>query len=363
MDKNFETNEKNSGLTKGFESCQPRLELEGDYIYYGHGKILLSGEYFVLDGAQGLALPTFPGQRLRVRYSPSYDPCLTWKSYDEQGEIWFEGKFEFWKFACKQANLPDVGKKIQQILKQVRRQNPHFLRDGVDVLVETFLDFPRDWGLGSSSTLLYNIAQWAYIGPFELSSQTFGGSGYDIACAGSEGPILFQKTSKGPAWSPVTFWPSFHSNLFFVHQGKKAETAKAIELYKELKLNKEKYIDRITKISNDMLQAKTLEEFEALMYAHEEIVSRAIDSPPVKLAYFSDYQGEIKSLGAWGGDFLLVSSRDCEYSRQYFKEKGLEVFIPFEKMILKRPVQNLAANLKSSSEELEKSSNTNYLIQ
>ena len=34
--------------------------------YYGHGKLLIAGEYYLLDGARGLALPTKLGQRMEV---------------------------------------------------------------------------------------------------------------------------------------------------------------------------------------------------------------------------------------------------------------------------------------------------------
>ena len=166
---------------------------EKNQYFFGHGKILLSGEYLVLDGALSLALPTKVGQSLSVKYSPSFSPTLTWKSFDVKGNCWFESKFEFWHFNCLDEKPTEEALFLQQILQQVRKQNSHFLRDGVDVKVETHLGFPLSWGLGSSSSLIYNIAQWAYISPFELLFKTHGGSGYDIACAQSDGPIAYRK--------------------------------------------------------------------------------------------------------------------------------------------------------------------------
>ena len=52
-----------------------------DQYFYGHGKLLLTGEYFVLDGAMALALPTTVGQSMKVRYRHSYQPTLNWKSF------------------------------------------------------------------------------------------------------------------------------------------------------------------------------------------------------------------------------------------------------------------------------------------
>ena len=67
-------NQINSELKK---SCP-----EKNQYFFGHGKILLSGEYLVLDGALSLALPTKVGQSLSVQYTPSFSPTLTWKSFD-----------------------------------------------------------------------------------------------------------------------------------------------------------------------------------------------------------------------------------------------------------------------------------------
>ena len=47
---------------------------------------------------------------------------------------------------------------------------------------------------------------------------------------------------------------------------------------------------------------------------------------------FKDFYGQTKSLGSWGGDFILASG-DNE-TPKYFKEKGYNTIIPFSKMKL-----------------------------
>ena len=47
--------------------------------FYGQGKVLLTGEYFILDGARGLALPTQLGQKLNVKFRQSNDPKLLFR--------------------------------------------------------------------------------------------------------------------------------------------------------------------------------------------------------------------------------------------------------------------------------------------
>ena len=226
---------------------------EKDQYFFGHGKLLLTGEYFVLDGALSLALPTKVGQSLSVKYNPSFSPTLSWKSYDVNGNIWFDSTFEFWHFKCLDENPSEEALFLQKILQQVRKQNSHFLRDNVDVKVETRLGFPLTWGLGSSSSLIYNIAQWAYISPFELLFKTHGGSGYDIACAQSDGPIAYKKVVSGPNWSPIYFSPDFKNNLYFVYLGKKQNSREAIKEYAKKRPIDPAILTKITELTQKLV--------------------------------------------------------------------------------------------------------------
>ncbi|HCO83184.1 MAG TPA: GHMP kinase, partial [Arenibacter sp.] len=64
--------------------------------YYSNGKLLITGEYLVLDGAQSLAVPTLYGQSLSVK--ETQDKLLTWKSLDDKGKPWFESDYELEHF-------------------------------------------------------------------------------------------------------------------------------------------------------------------------------------------------------------------------------------------------------------------------
>lgn len=307
-----------------------------EQYYNGHGKLLLTGEYFVLDGAKSLALPTKLGQRMRVTYRPSNNPKIFWKSYDTEQKVWFETVFELWHFDILE-NDNEKSQILKGILTQARKQNIHFLRDDVDVYVDTYLDFPTTWGLGSSSTLVYNIAQWAYISPFELLAKAFGGSGYDIACAQYMGPITYQIQSRGPHWETVSFMPHFKDQIYFLYLNKKQNSKDGIKHYKEQvsKEEKSEVIKSINHISDQMLQAIDLKEFEDLVYDHENLISKALDLPRVKDLYFNDYWGAVKSLGAWGGDFALVTSnKSQEETQEYFKKRGFETLLTFDELIL-----------------------------
>ena len=327
-----------------------------EQFYYGHGKLLLTGEYFILDGAHSVALPTNLGQTLSVKYNRSSSPKLYWKSYDSTGKCWFEASYDLWRFNCLD-NDSEEAATLSDILRAAREQNVHFLRDEVDVVVETRLEFPLGWGLGSSSTLIYNIAQWAYVSPFDLLEKTFGGSGYDIACAQSVGPITYEIKAHGPRWEAVEFNPHFRNQIYFVYLNKKQNTRESISRYKELVTNNDFKLDMCSKIdiiSDKILNCIDFKEFEELIFEHESIISNALDLPRIKDKEFSDFWGSVKSLGAWGGDFVMVSSdKSPLVTKEYFKNKGFDQILSFDELILQRPLNNFSANDKLTHESFE----------
>jgi len=306
-----------------------------DQYFYGHGKLLLSGEYFVLEGADAVALPTTVGQSMKVKYRSSYQPTLNWKSIDHTGKIWFESDYEFWHFNPIKSQETETQIYISKLLRAVRKQNPHFLREDMDTFVETKIEFPLEWGLGSSSTLLYNIAQWAYVSPFELLKNTIGGSGYDIACAQALGPIKFSLKEKKPQWGNISFDPSFKDQLYFLYLGQKQSSLKEITKYQSMPIkNKEGIIKEISLLSQEFIMSRDLPTFSKVMMAHEEVIASALGYEKVKDLYFKDFWGSIKSLGAWGGDFALVASdRSPEETRDYFSSKQFTTLIPYCEII------------------------------
>lgn len=260
--------------------------------------------------------------------------AMYWKSYNTAEEVWFEGTFEIPTGKCLTASDEKVGQRLETILEAARQLNPSFLTTEQEgLIVSTHLDFPNEWGLGTSSTLLYNIAMWADVNPFDLSNATFGGSGYDIACAGAKTPIAYHRLPS-PTMESVFFNPIFTPQLYFVYLGKKQNSREGIARYREKVANSQTAIQDISILSNLFLKAVLLEDFEQTIREHEAIVSTFLDLPRAKQLYFDDFWGEVKSLGAWGGDFVLVTSNRSETeTRQYFKAKGFEVFLRYGDLI------------------------------
>lgn len=292
--------------------------------FKSNGKLLLTAEYVVLDGALSLALPTRLGQSLSV--VSTQEKGIFWRSFSNENSIWFQEKL------FTKSNNP-IAQTLEKILCEAQRLNSKFLHENSGFLVETHLDFPQNWGLGSSSTLINNIAQWAGVNPYDLLFNSFGGSGYDIACANAQSPLIYYLEGSKPNSYPVFFQPDFAHKIFFVHLNKKQNSREGIAQYRQFKKSKTKIISEISTISEELLRNPTFSDFCQLIDQHENLIADCISLPKVKDLYFSDFQGNIKSLGAWGGDFILATSEQ-ENVPNYFISKGFKTILPFNDLIL-----------------------------
>jgi mevalonate kinase len=299
--------------------------------FYSNGKLLITGEYLVLDGAKALALPTKFGQNLIVEKSNNQE--IKWKSYDSDGSIWFDETILFSAItSTKPLEEESIKNTLITILRFANLLNPDLLSNSDGHTVATELSFPRKWGLGTSSTLINNIAQWFKIDAFTLLKNSFGGSGYDIACAQNDKPIIYQLEQEKPIVENVKFNPNFAENLYFVYLNQKQNSKNAIASYKEKKHNLESQKEAINQITQEVLNTENETSFAEALEDHEKILSTILETKTVKESLFPDFDGTIKSLGAWGGDFVLVVSK--KNPRTYFLSRGYETIIKYSDMIL-----------------------------
>lgn len=298
------------------------------------GKLLLTGEYFVLDGATALALPVRYGQRLEV--SPARPSGLfAWNSRDENGKPWFSVEYELPYLSVLETSDRSIAEMLASIIRECQRQNPSFLSGLEGLEVNTQSDFPREWGLGTSSTLIAAIAKWAGVNPYPVLASTFGGSGYDLACAYATTPLLYRLDGEIPVIRPVSFNPDFSDRLFFVYLEKKQNSREGIARYRERSRDIKGYLPEVSILTERILNAETLEEFGALLREHETLIGEALAFQPVKNRLFPDFEGEIKSLGAWGGDFALVTSPGKEEeTRAYFASRGYNTMLRWNEMVI-----------------------------
>ena len=304
--------------------------------FYANGKLLITAEYLVLDGAKALALPTQFGQSLQV--SALKDKNIIWKSVDADKNIWFEGIFDANNFEIKHSTDPKTAQMLQKIL-QIAQQLPKTSQKtseywGGAYCAETRLTFPRNWGLGSSSTLIAMLSEWCNVDKYDLLAATFGGSGYDLACAIRDNPI-FYNIGNPPMIEDIIFNPTFSSQLFFVYLGKKQNSREGIARYRSKTIPPSMIAD-FSDLTVAFSVEKDFYEFQKLMKIHEQQIQKIIDLPCVKDLFFADFDGEIKSLGAWGGDFVMAASNaEALHTRQYFAAKGFETVLTFSEMIKK----------------------------
>jgi mevalonate kinase len=287
------------------------------YSKKANGKLLITGEYFVLDGAKALAIPTKYGQSLEVQSAPNF----SWKSYDHLDKLWLE--------IDNNKVSSEVEKKLLEILSSINgfQMNNSF---------EMKMDFPREWGLGSSSTLIALLADYFKVNPYELNDKMFQGSGYDIACAFSETPILYSNLNKySPQIDSVQISENIKQYCYFAYLNKKQDSREGINLYRNLGQNKTALINEISSITEELIEKQNLQDWIYLLSKHEEIISsslslyRAADTALKGLPFFT------KSLGAWGGDFVMIlTDEGFEKVKKELSKYGLENIFPYSELLV-----------------------------
>jgi mevalonate kinase len=304
------------------------------HSFYSHGKLLLSGEYAVLDGATALAVPTRLGQWLHVEASGTNG--MEWQSHNPDGSTWFKTRFQEDDFTHPEplTTFPTgIRERLLYMLRAAVTLNPEFAKRLIGTRVVTQLEFPREWGLGSSSTLISNLALWAETDPYALLSATLGGSGYDIAAARSSGPFLYTLgEDKTPGMQPAAFDPVFAPELFFVYLNQKQDSRAGIARYRERPAPSGEILKTVSGFSLQLVNAPDLTSFRRALDAHEVLLGEILGMEPLKKRLFPDYPGSVKSLGAWGGDFILATGSP-EY-QDYFRQKGYSVIRPYREFIL-----------------------------
>jgi mevalonate kinase len=302
---------------------------------HANGKILISGEYLVMQGATALAVPLKAGQELSLEVGDK-EGILSWESYDTEG-IWFRGFFSLPDLAVLESSDETIAQRLKKLLLAARSLNSLFLSETNGLKAITRLGFNRNWGFGSSSTVISLVARWAGIQPMELHRLSSSGSGYDVACSVAESPVLFKIQDNNPQVIPVNFNPPDAENMVLVYLGNKQHSDTEVENYKQQSRGDlSRQIQRISEISLLLAKESNLEELMNLLTEHENIIAGILGRKTVKDLLFPDFKGVVKSLGAWGGDFVLaVSAMGEAYIRDYFTGKSRLTLVPYSSLALK----------------------------
>lgn len=300
--------------------------------FYSNGKLLITAEYVVLEGAVALALPTKFGQKLTVE--TSNNKGILWNSFDADGSCWFESFISFKTIQNKELteDTTSIQNTLIEILHEAFLLNNDFIINSKGYYIKTELTFPKNWGLGTSSTLINNLANWLSIDAYTLLKNSFGGSGYDLACAQNNNAILYQLVDNKPKVENITFNPTFSNNIYFVYLNKKQSSKASIASYFNRLDDIQQQVPMMSELTKKIITADTIEQFCSILKYHEIEMSLLLEQQTIQELLFPDFDGVIKSLGAWGGDFVMVVSK--ENPEYYFKEKGFSTILRYKEMIL-----------------------------
>lgn len=300
--------------------------------FYSNAKILLTAEYAVLEGALALALPVKFGQWLEAAENNSGK--ISWEAF-EYGKEWFSAAFSKSAFEVVNTTNHAIAESLKKIFIALNETGSEKMKSASGFSFKTHLNYNRFWGLGSSSTLIANLAQWAEVDPFKLHRKVSKGSGYDIACALAKGPVIYRLIEGNPVVRNAEFDPPFADELYFIYLGNKVDSEVSIEKFIRGKVFDSQAIRRISEISEAMLHSQNLSEFEKLIIEHEQIISGFSGIQSIKSLRFADFSGEVKSLGAWGGDFAMVTWQfGYEELKKYLAAKSIDTIFCYKDFIL-----------------------------
>ncbi len=285
-----------------------------------------------MEGATGLAVPVIWGQGMKV--TESQGAGINWTTKDHKGDKWFECKLNLIDLAIEKTNDEEKAQFIQSLIKSAAQLNSDFLSKWKKHKVTCDLEFDPSWGLGTSSTLIANLAVWAELSPFELFFDTQEGSGYDVAAAMAEEPLLYQKNDDELSFETFEWNKDLMDAIYVFYQGQKQSSLEEVRAWKSNRTWKKKDVKQVSDISESLADCEN--EADAIMLLGDQVklMERILD----RTAYdgrFSDFEGVIKPLGAWGGDFGLALHQEEEYTQKYLAEKGIETVFRLGDIVVK----------------------------
>ncbi|NNE30196.1 MAG: GHMP kinase [Saprospiraceae bacterium] len=297
--------------------------------FFAQGKLLITGEYFVLDGSTALAIPTKKGQHLSVEKNELGEH--QWQGLDAQKREWFSASFDR-SLEIKNTSDHAIAEKLQSILRFIKSLAP-------DKFLEfhsftTKLEFERAWGWGSSSTMIALLSEWADVDAYTVLLNTIGGSGYDLACAKAKGPIFYSLKHEGPQTQKAPFPKQFLDQLFLVYLGQKQSSESEVNEYRKRGSADPSLIRQISQTTMMTAKSGDLSTFVACLQELERITGDYLGRQPVQERLFSALPGAAKSLGAWGGDFVLLATPwDEQKVKDYCNDLGFSTVFPFKEVV------------------------------
>ena len=144
--------------------------------------------------------------------------------------------------------------------------------------------------------------------------------------------IEIHKLDESHSYRFILDW-HFLNKIYFLYSGKKKNSREGISSYRSKSLNPA-YISEISQLTEKVMTVESFSDFCALLKTHEKITGNQLGLIPIQEEYFTDFQGVVKSLGAWGGDFLMILTELPQSDIiSYFKKKGFSTLFTYNELI------------------------------
>lgn len=300
--------------------------------FRSNGNLQITGEYLVLSGAQILATPLKSGQTMLVEESESNN-LLEWTVSDIRGK-WFNVNLSLPDLEIIKTSDPEKAESLKKILIATRELNTDFLSSDQGYWVDNQLEFERNWGMGSNATFIANLAQWARVDPFQIHKRVSIESGYDIACAISEKPIIFHRSFEKQSIDKINWIPSYKNHLAFIYLGEKHKEDDSIINYHNLDF-RDQELNRISGITDELWLIGSETDLISRVVEHEEIMARILKQTTIQNQLFRDFNGAVKSLGKWNSGFVMAVGRQkIKKMRKYFQSKGYNTIFSWDDLII-----------------------------
>lgn len=278
--------------------------------FFSPGKILLCGEYAVTLGVEALAVPVKKGQWMQVWefISPGTEDRVIWEAKDADKQTWLNESFE----------LPLTGVEVNEeeqrlfLLKLLLQVPLEFWRAGKSYRIETQLEFERNSGLGSSSSMIANFARWSGVDAQAIQTKVFGGSGYDVAVAETHKSLVFWRVDSQAHWCYWTLSQELTADWRVVFLGEKQNSRTALLSVSTAlaQMAEDAFLmNQLQQICTSVKTANSVPMLEAGLEMWQAVLGMSLGlQTPYQHFGLSPIKGGLcKWLGAWGGDMMLVN--------------------------------------------------------
>ncbi|HLV51225.1 MAG TPA: hypothetical protein VKY44_04640, partial [Flavobacterium sp.] len=145
-------------------------------------------------------------------------------------------------------------------------------------------------------------------------------------------PVTYQMLNNQPIVDQVIFNPTFKDQIYFVYLNQKRDSKEAIANFRKKQKNLSKEIKQVSQMTDELLEIQDLATFISFFKTYEQNLSAILETPTIQAQLFPDFPGLVKSLGGWGGDFVMVASKTNP--TDYFTQKGFNTILSYNEMIL-----------------------------